>query len=334
MAEPDTDKQHPDGVVSTSDPLDAMSRIDSRQLRVLLAVVRHENFTAAAESLNLTQPALSRSVQLLEDRLGVRLIERTSKSFELTRFGHAVVDQAVAIERHSNQILTEINALKTGTEGRISLGVGPSAIGVLASAITEFQEARPSLQLQVSIRSMERNYQALLDGELDLICTALNFPDHGRLVTEEFAKVENIVLGSSKHALAGPVPAKASSLAAYPWIFFSDDSMGYQRVAGFFAANNVPPPNASIETNALDALFNLLKSGPYLASVPSVILAEARRLGLAPIKTEGAFWSISIGVAYLRSVNPPPAITALALALRRHFEKAVMASSQSMSDFD
>ena len=57
---------------SAGDPLDALARIDSRQLRAFLAVVRQKNFTNAAETLNVTQPALSRSVQLLEERLGLQ----------------------------------------------------------------------------------------------------------------------------------------------------------------------------------------------------------------------------------------------------------------------
>ncbi|MCL4674655.1 MAG: LysR family transcriptional regulator, partial [Pararhodobacter sp.] len=325
MMNPDGGKAGGTALGAGGDPFDALSRIDSRQLRAFLAVVRNKSFTNAAEALNVTQPALSRSVQLLEERLGVRLIERTPKSFQLTRFGHAVFDRAMAIERHSTQIFSEINALQTGAEGRISLGVGPSSIGVLAPAITAFQNARPSLQLRVLLNSMEKNYQALLDGDLDVICTALNFPDHRRLVTEEFVKVENIVLASAEHDLAGPAAVKVSDLATYPWIFFSDDTMGYQRVAGFFAANNVPPPVAAIECNALDAIFKLLKSGPYLASVPAVVLPDARRAGLDRLETEGAFWSVAIGIAYLRTANPPPAITALGLALRRHFEAAVEA---------
>ena len=87
-----------DGETSNS-RIDALTRFDSRQLRVFLAVVREKSFTIAAAKLNMTQPALSRSVQMLEERLGVRLIERTSKSFGLTKFGRVVVDRALVIER-------------------------------------------------------------------------------------------------------------------------------------------------------------------------------------------------------------------------------------------
>jgi DNA-binding transcriptional LysR family regulator len=300
--------------------IDALSRIDSRQLRILLAVVREQSFTAAAEKLHMTQPALSRSVQLLEERLGIRLIERTSKSFGLTQFGRIVVDRAHIVEREFEQLLNEIRALQDGEAGSVSIGVGPSAIGYLAPAIRLFQEERPRMKVRIAVDSMEANYQALLDGELDVISTALNFPDHNRLVTEELAVLRNVVIAGETHPLAGRARVTASELAGYPWIFFSNDQMGYERVASYFAANNVEPPQPSIETNALDTVFTLLNEGSYLASVPSIVLEHAKKLGLAEIDVDGAFWSIAIGIAYLRSIHPPPAITSLSLILRRHFE--------------
>ncbi len=301
---------------------DALSRIDSRQLRILLAVVREQSFTAAAEKLHMTQPALSRSVQLLEERLGIRLIERTSKSFGLTQFGRIVVDRAHIVEREFEQLLEEIHALQDGETGTVSIGVGPSSIGYLASAIRVFQEERPRMTVKITVDSMEANYQALLDGELDVISTALNFPDHNRLVTEELAELRNIVIADSGHPLCGKTGVRAAELAQYPWIFFSNDQMGYERVASYFAANNVEPPQPAIETNALDTMFTLLNEGRYLASVPANVLERARMTGLDTIDVDGAFWSIAIGIAYLRSIHPPPAITSLSLILRRHFETA------------
>ena len=300
--------------------IDALSRIDSRQLRILLAVVREQSFTAAAEKLHMTQPALSRSVQLLEERLGIRLIERTSKSFGLTQFGRIVVDRAHIVEREFEQLLDEIRALQDGEAGSVSIGVGPSAIGYLAPAIRLFQEERPRMKVRIAVDSMEANYQALLDGELDVISTALNFPDHKRLVTEELAVLRNVVISGEAHPLVGRAKVAAAELAGYPWIFFSNDQMGYERVASYFAANNVEPPQPSIETNALDTVFTLLNEGRYLASVPSIVLEHAKKLCLAEIDVDGAFWSIAIGIAYLRSIHPPPAVTSLSLILRRHFE--------------
>ena len=131
-----------------------------------------------------------------------------------------------------------------------------------------------------------------------------------------------MVIADRSHPLCGRAGVKAAELAQYPWIFFSNDQMGYERVASYFAANNVEPPHPAIETNALDTVFTLLNEGSYLASVPSIVLDRARMTGLDAIDVDGAFWSIAIGIAYLRSIHPPPAVTSLSLILRRHFETA------------
>lgn len=306
---------------SLENNVDGLSRIDSRQLRILLAVVRNEGFTAAAEKLNLTQPALSRSVQMLEERLGVRLIERTSKTFELTPFGRIVVERARAVEHEFNQLLGEIRALQEGVGGSVSIGVGPSAIGYLSSAIRIFQKERPNIQVRIAVDSMEANYKALLDGELDVICTALNFPSHNRLVTEELAEVRNVIIADKSHPLCGRDKVRAAELVDYPWIFFSNDAMGYERVASYFAAKNVEPPRPAIETNAIDTMFTLLGEGGYVASAPSMVLSRARMAGLEEIRVDGSFWNMTMGIAYLRSIHPPPAVTSLSVILRRHFNK-------------
>lgn len=301
--------------------IDALARIDSRQLRIMLAVVNHQGFTAAAEALNLTQPAVSRSIQMLEDRLGVRLIERTSKTFGLTPFGRIVVNRARAVEHEFNQLVSEIRALQDGAAGSVSIGVGPSAIGYLAPAIRTFQEERPNIMVRITVGSMESNYKALLEGDLDVICTALNFPDHSRLLTEELVEVQNVIIARTSHPLNRHDKVPAAKLVEHPWIFFSNDRMGYERVASYFAAKNVDPPKPAIETNAIDTMFTLLKEGDYLASVPSMVLPQAQASGLDKIRVEGSFWSMTMGVAYLRSVHPAPVVTSLAVILRRYFKK-------------
>jgi DNA-binding transcriptional LysR family regulator len=299
--------------------IDALARLDSRQLRVFLAIVREKSFTVAAQKLNMTQPALSRSIQLLEDRLGVRLIERTSKSFGLTKFGRVMVDRALLIEREFDLLLRELSAVQDGTTGAINLGVGRSAIGYISPTIQQFQRERPGTSVNITVDTAEANYKALLNGELDIICAALNFPKQAHLVSEKITDIQNIVLADMNHPLCGKRDVSAPELAEYPWILFSRDELGYERICSFFAAKNITPPKPAIETNAVEVLLGLLRDGPYLASVPALILPQARALGLDEVDVHGAFWSVPIGTIYMRSSTPPLAVTSLALILRQHF---------------
>lgn len=297
--------------------LDALLRIDSRQLRHLLAVVECRGFTAAANNLNLTQPALSRSISMLEERLGVRLIERTPKSFQLTKFGRLVVDRARLIELEFNQILSDIRVLREGHAGTVSIGVGPSSVAYLAPAIRAFQAQRPNITVRAVVGSMEECHEALINGDLDVICTALNFPRHTRLAIERLATVRNTIFARRDHPLMEDGRVEPARLLDFPWIFFANDRMGYERVAGYFAASQLDPPAVAIETNTIESMFTFLGEGDYVASAPSLALSFADRLGLCEVPIRGSFWSIDLGIAYIRSVHPPPAVTSLVTALKK-----------------
>lgn len=305
---------------SQASAIDALLRIDSRQLRHLLAVVDCQGFTAAAERLNLTQPALSRSIQILEERLGVRLIERTPKSFQLTKFGHSVVDKARLIEMEFGQILSDIQILQDGHAGQVSIGVGPSSVAYLAPAIHAFQSQRPNITVRTIVGSMEEIHGALIDGEVDVICTALGFPKHARIVTERLTTMRNVILARRQHPLLDGEDIEPERLLDFPWVFFANDRMGYERVAGYFAARQLEPPPIAIETNTIETMFTLIRQGDYVASAPSLALQFADDMGLAEVSVSGSFWSVDLGVAYMRSAHLPPAVASLVTVLKKQLK--------------
>lgn len=206
---------------------DALARFDSRQLRMFLAIVRERSFTAAADKLNMTQPALSRSLKLLEDRLGARLVERTSKSFGLTKFGRAVVDRALIIEREFDLLLNDLEAMRDGMAGSVSLGVGRSSIGYISPTIRLLQQHRPDVAVKITVDTVEANYQSLINGELDILCNALTFPNHSRLVTEPITEIQNIVLARRDHPLCGrqDVPGDRTGAVSVDSLFGRQDRL-------------------------------------------------------------------------------------------------------------
>lgn len=310
-------------VTRTQDQVtDPLYRLDSRQLRHFLAAVKCHGFTAAAEMLHITQPALSRSIQSLEERLGVKLIERTSKTFQLTRSGQLLADKGRLIEQEFDQTLSEIEALKKGYAGTVSLGVGYASVAYLPAVIREFQTLRPNMSVRIITDSMEANYEALLEGRLDLICTALNFPQHSNLVIEKIVETRNIILARNDHPLIGRKTAKPARLLEYPWIFFTDDRMGYRQVGGYFAANQLEPPSATVETNTIEGLCGLLKQGNYLASAPSIVMDYVQETAspLSKVPIEGSFWSTELGIAYPRHVQPSLGVISLISTLKKHLK--------------
>lgn len=290
--------------------------IEFRQLRQFLAVVESQSFTAAAEKLHMTQPALTRSVQQLEERFNVRLIDRAAKTFELTPFGRILAERARLIEQELAHIDSEIVALKSGETGRIRIGTGPSGIGYLPAAIIDFQRERPNVDIVLTVDSMDANVAALLNRDLDLICTALEFPPHPTLVCERILEVGNVVVASRQHPLADLANIEARNLLRYPWVGFVNDDMARSRLGGYFSANAREMPRIAVQTNNLETLFALLARSDYVASIPALVLPDAKARDLVALKVKGSFWSIGLGFAHVRTSQLPPALKIFLSILR------------------
>jgi DNA-binding transcriptional LysR family regulator len=96
--------------------------LDPRQLRAFLAITECGSLGLAAESLHVTQPALSRTIRRLETQLGVQLFERRTTGMELTLFGRALFPHANLLSTENALAVEQINALRGLGQGTIRVG--------------------------------------------------------------------------------------------------------------------------------------------------------------------------------------------------------------------
>lgn len=107
-----------------------------RQLKQFAAVAQSGSISRSAKELNISQPALTRSLKNLEEDLGVELIGRRANGVFLTSYGDHLLEYANCIVGDSERVRREINAMKLGRRGQISKGVGPAfCSGLLPSAV-------------------------------------------------------------------------------------------------------------------------------------------------------------------------------------------------------
>lgn len=156
--------------------------MDLHHLRYLLALAEHQSFRKAAEALCLTQPALSRSLQALEQELGVTLIDRIGKRNNLTAYGCQVVQSARRILLETAELRRSVAQLKEGVLGKISLGFGPTPAAILMTPfLRQMASAYPRVQVNVSRGSVDLLTQALRSEKVDIIAVDLRalaaFPD-------------------------------------------------------------------------------------------------------------------------------------------------------------
>jgi len=143
--------------------------MDLSLMRSLVAVADAGAITEAASRLNLTQPALTRRIQLLEEEFDAELLSRSRKGAELTELGRLVEREArVLIDRYEN-LKSEIASQQSVTGGTIRIGGGATAVSfVLPDAIAEFQRDFPKVHFHVKEASSSEIASDVADGRLEL----------------------------------------------------------------------------------------------------------------------------------------------------------------------
>lgn len=290
--------------------------VDSRALRHFLAVAECRSFTAAAESLHLTQPGLTKSIHKLERILGVKLLDRHPKGVTPTPFGEVLASRARLVELELAHALSEIESMKGGLEGDINVGVGPSYISHASQSVLAMQALRPNVRINISVAVMDTLLTGLISGSFDVICTSLEFPSYPEITKEPLSVGEHLVICAADHALQDRGPVSPRELLAYPWVAFSKDNMGTARMGAVFAANHLRPPRITSTTNSTEVMFDLVRKSSHLASIPESLLPGALAMGLARLPVKGSLWQATLGLAWRKGADSSPLLQAFIKACR------------------
>jgi DNA-binding transcriptional LysR family regulator len=163
--------------------------MDLRQLRYFIAVAERMHFTQAAEFLNVSQPALSQQIRLLEENIGVRLLERTNRHVQLTPAGIAFRTRVQALLEKAAEATSEAQCIESGEGGHIRVGfVSTAAAVVLPKVLSPFCTRFP--QIVVELRELdpgaqiEALQQNRIEAGLTSVSTSLPHLDC-RLLTRE-----------------------------------------------------------------------------------------------------------------------------------------------------
>lgn len=143
--------------------------INLHHLRLFAAVVDHGGFTKAAAKLNLSQPAISKSLNELERQLNVRLLDRSGRSAQLTDAGqtlHARARELFGVERVAERELREIRGLK---RGRLSVAASTTiATYLLPPVLGRFHRRRPSIRIRAVSANTRSVTKLLLESRVDV----------------------------------------------------------------------------------------------------------------------------------------------------------------------
>ena len=143
--------------------------IDLKQLKYFLAVAEEKSFSRAAERLHISQPPLSQQIMKLESELGVRLFARTTRTFELTVAGKALMSEAAELLGKMRMTIDTIRQIDRGEVGRLRVGIVGSAMwGPIPSLLEEFQTKYPRVTWTLHELGPTLQYEALRAKQVDV----------------------------------------------------------------------------------------------------------------------------------------------------------------------
>jgi DNA-binding transcriptional LysR family regulator len=234
--------------------------IDSRQLNAFVSVARTGSFTQTARELHLSQPAISHSIQSLENEIRCRLLDRVGKNVTLTQAG----EQFLA---HAKRILEEMDAARAGLtqlgkwgHGRLRLGTSATACQyILPSVLREFKESFPACAIQIEPCDAPTAVELLRLKKIDL---ALAPEPHSR-ASLEFRPLftdELQFLVSSIHPWARTGRVQHDEIKKQHFIFYNRASYLFEMIQQYFRREKIVL-STSIELGNMEAIKELVKLG-------------------------------------------------------------------------
>lgn len=170
--------------------------MDLRQLRYFAKVVELKSFTAAAEALNVSQPALGMQIRKLEDEVGVALLVRHSRGAYPTEAGQVLAEHADVVLRRIEVATDELQRFRQEPSGHIRLGITPSLGRVLAPELLERAlDLMPEVELSLVQGFGEQLDRDMRAGRLDLAFSAEPAPD-GRFVSRPLFTEQMFLIGT------------------------------------------------------------------------------------------------------------------------------------------
>lgn len=222
-------------------------------LRMIVAIEEHKQVSAAADALNISQPAASRMLTEMETILKAQLYERVSRGVALTAVGRAFARRARTILLELREVDRELSALKSGTGGSVFLGsVTAPAISLAVPAIQQVSAAYPGIEVNVRVETSNVLARELLAAQQDFIIARVPDDLNPRLfnVTEIGIEKACLIVRKGHPLMEQPVVGLAD-LPHYDWVFQPAGTLLRRRIEELFIAAGVALPSTVVNTSSI-----------------------------------------------------------------------------------
>lgn len=253
--------------------------ISTRQLDAFLALAAQRSFTRAATQCHLSQPAFSALIRALEDDVGVRLFDRSTRHVDLTAEGENFLESAGRIRAEMDAALTSLRDAATLRRGRVSIALLPSlAAGWLPAVLAGYRSQYPGIELDIADVLSEPCIERVASGKADFALAAIR-ADTPELQAEPFCRDGFHLVCRKDHPLAQPIARQKRSkgqagvalqdLAAWPFVHLARTSSVRQYLEAAFHPQAM---KTLMEVEQLATVMGMVRAGLGISVVPTLTL--------------------------------------------------------------
>ena len=234
--------------------------IELRKLRHVIEVGTAGSISVAAGTLGISQPALSRSIALLEHQIGIQLFERVRRGTRLTDEGELFVTEAKKIIGNVEDLISNTEEYLSRKRGRLKIGVAPAGFQrFLSEPIQRMVKAYPGIRLEIISGSAEELTPKVIGGELDLIWgSSRPLSKWPELSVTLVGDLHTHCMVRKDHPLTKKKNLVERDLLVYPVILPASVEPPHIDLAQRYAPNRLPPLNAQYVTDDFELVCKIV----------------------------------------------------------------------------
>jgi DNA-binding transcriptional LysR family regulator len=274
--------------------------LNFNQFRVFYYAAKNLNFTAAANELFITQPAVTAQIKSFEEFCNLKLFKKKGRKIFLTDEGRSLYQYAIKIFKFEKEIEAVIDDMRELKRGVLSLGTTKAyARYFMPLMITTFHQNYPHIQIQLNEGSSLDMIHGLLSFKIEvaIIAKAEDNPD---VHFFPFSREEMALIVSRRHPLVRKKAVSFADLAAEPFIMKEKGSGTRKLVEELFETERCTP-NILMETSNTEFIKQLVQRGEGISFVVKEAVAqELKEKKLATVSLKGPKVYLDVSIAYLK----------------------------------
>lgn len=254
------------------------------QLRALIAVKQHGSITSAAQALGVTQPVLTRGLRLLEQQLGVELLERSARGASLTSYGLALVERASRVDEELQRARDELQQMQGRVSGQVAIACSPIPMMLFVpEAIGQFRQTFTEVEVRVSEAVYPEVMTEFRQGRIDFAIGPI--PERG--LGRDYKTIKLLDTELVVAVRRGHPKGKSRSIRDFQgesWMVMGPPGGPGAIVAKVFGQHGLKPPSTPLFLETVWSALEVIKHTDLIGFIPKPLaLAAASEISIVAV---------------------------------------------------